>query len=76
MASNPPPEWPTSTSPGCISGDDRVAAIGQRRLLIDERAVAGQVDGDAVVTQLFEFGDGAVPAPRGVKTAVYEQESH
>ena len=47
VASNPPPEWPTRTSPGCSSDDDRVPAIGQRRLLVDPRAVPGQVDGDA-----------------------------
>ncbi len=36
----------------------------------------GQVNGDAIVTQTSQFGNGALPAPRRVKTTVYEDESH
>ncbi len=38
--------------------------------------MAGEVDGDSVVAHRLKFGDGALPTPRGVKTAVYEDESH
>ena len=56
--------------------DDRVAAVGQRRLLVDPGAVPRQVDGDPVMAKPFQLGDRAFPAPRGVKTAVHEDESH
>ena len=45
-----------------LSRDDRVAAIGQRRLLVDARAVPGQVDGDAVVAEPLQFGDRRAPS--------------
>ena len=57
-------------------GDDRIAAVGQRRLLVDAGAVPGQVDRNPVVPELRQLGDRLIPAPRGVKTAVHEHESH
>ena len=56
--------------------DDRIPTIGECGFLIDERPMAGEVDGDSVVAHRLKFGDGALPTPGGVKTAVYEDESH
>ena len=61
---------------GLQRGDDRIPAVGERRLLVDQGAVARQVDGDAVMAEPLQLGDRVVPAPRGVKTAVHEDESH
>ena len=56
--------------------DDRVAAVGQRGLLVDACAMTRKVHGDALVSQPFQLVDRPFPAPRGVKTAVHEDKTH
>ena len=56
--------------------DDRIAAVGQRRFLVDACAMTRKVYGDALVSQLFQLVDRPFPAPRGVKTSVHEDKTH
>lgn len=61
---------------GLYHVDDRGAPTGQRGILGQSSAMTGKVHCNALVTQTVQLGDGALPAPGSMKTAVDEDEPH
>jgi hypothetical protein len=56
--------------------DHRIEAAGHGGFFVHARTVAGYVDGDGLVAEGLELGDGAAPTPGAVETAMYQNESH
>jgi hypothetical protein len=61
---------------GLQHGHDGVAPVVGAPLLVTPLAMARQVDGDRLVTQPLQLGDGPAPAPGPVETPVDQHEAH